>query len=120
MSQNPADHRVHFMAWPEQESPRHFNHREENVARRRHALARLIDSHGLTQTAFARFIGLRNANLIINLMAGRSKSLSQDVIEKILVAFPSVSFEELVGWSAPGSAHRASLQDPEQVADPPK
>lgn len=82
---------------------------ETNFRRRRDALVRLISNLGLTPTQFSRRIGLPSANWIVNLVSGRSQSLSQSAIERILGAFPEVTFEELVGWNradeeAPGGA----------------
>lgn len=69
-----------------------------NAQRRRFALALLLRELHLTPTELARMVGCK-PNALYNFLNGHSAALSLDTIERILRALPTVTFEDLVGWS---------------------
>lgn len=74
-----------------------------SAQRRRFALAVLLRELRLTPADLARMVGCQ-PNAFYNFLNGRSAALSLDTIERILMAFPNVTFEDLVGWSPRTSA----------------
>ena len=72
---------------------------DAKAGRRRLGLRMVLARHDLTPTGLARHIGRSNANAFFNFQGGRSRGLSLDNIEAILILLPDISFEELVGWA---------------------
>jgi hypothetical protein len=68
-----------------------------NVARRRAGLRRLMQAKSINPTTLAHMIRAPTANALFNFLNGATKSLSLDTIERIMLAFPDVSFRDLVG-----------------------
>lgn len=68
--------------------------------RRRDGLTRVMDRHGLTPTELAHLAGYTTPNFLFNLLHGHSNALSIGAVERILTVLPTVSFEELVGWTS--------------------
>ena len=75
---------------------------------RRDALRAVLARLDITPTELARRAGLTNANSFFNFFNGRSASLSQATQDKILVALPGVTQEELTGRLPTDAPHRAS------------
>jgi SOS-response transcriptional repressor LexA len=57
-----------------------------DAERRRKALRRIMDEHGLKPASWAKKAGLRSANPIYNFLAGRSRSLSAETSEALATA----------------------------------
>jgi hypothetical protein len=72
--------------------------------RRRQALRGFLDRHRVTPAELARISGMPSGNLIYNFLRGRTDSLAQPTLEKIMRAFPGTTITELTGWNAAGDA----------------
>ena len=68
--------------------------------RRRQALRRFLARHDLTPTDLAHRAGMNTPNAIYNFLKGRSDSLSQRTIERILATFPGTPVTDVTGWPA--------------------
>ena len=73
------------------------NQNDLNADRRRAGLRALMRSKGINPTSLANRAGLTGPNALFNFLNGRTQSLSLELIERILQAFPEASFRELVG-----------------------
>ena len=67
--------------------------------RRRAGLRTLLEQKRLTVTDLSRLTGMATANRFFNFLNGHAASLFLETLEAILILLPTVSFEELVGWS---------------------
>lgn len=65
--------------------------------RRRRALRDLMARHALTPTELAKAAGMPSPNAIYNFLQGRTDSLSQTTIERIVAAIPGAVVAELSG-----------------------
>ena len=74
------------------------NQDDIDVSRRRAGLRHLMRAKSITPTTLAHAIRLPSANALYNFLNGSTKSLSLDTIERIMLAFPDVSFRDLVGF----------------------
>jgi hypothetical protein len=90
--------------------------RERQAETLRSSLRTLADSNGLTLAGLARRLGLKNANLLYNLLNGHSSSLSQDTLARLCAAFPGITLEALIGGRAgPGTPATATGPVPPQA-----
>ena len=80
------------------------NQDDINVVRRRAGLRRLMQAKSINPTTLAHMIRAPTANALFNFLNGATKSLSLDAIERIMLAFPDVSFRDLVGIDTETSA----------------
>jgi hypothetical protein len=71
---------------------------------RRYALQRFLAERQINAAELARRIGMPTANAFYNHLAGRSGSLSHDVIERILHAFPDATLADITGIRGARSA----------------
>ena len=85
-------------ASPSRQNPSHVEGIRFDSERRRDGLLALLSRYGITATELSRRAGMPSPNAIYNPVHGRSNGLSLDNIEGILIVFPEVTFEELVGW----------------------
>jgi hypothetical protein len=77
-----------------------------NADRRRAGLRALMQAKSINPTTLAQMSGLTSPNALFNFLHGRTQSLSLDLIEPILRAFPDVSFRELTGLKPGSSGNR--------------
>jgi hypothetical protein len=84
----------------------------DNAERRREALRRFLRRFQVTPTELARRVGAPTGNSYYNFLNGRTRELSLDMIERILLAFPSATFEELVGLPNRSSSDARSAPRP--------
>jgi transcriptional regulator with XRE-family HTH domain len=90
--------------------------RERQAETLRSSLRTLADSNGLTLAGLARRLGLKNANLLYNLLNGHSSSLSQETLARLCAAFPGTTLEALIGGQAvPGTPATATGPVPPQA-----
>jgi hypothetical protein len=75
--------------------------------RRRQALRTLLARHGLTPRDLARAAGMPTGNSLYNFLKGRTESLSQQTLERIVAAVPGTTMAELSGL-APAGRHGAA------------
>ncbi len=75
---------------------------------RRDAFKAVLERLDLSPTELARRAGLTNANAFFNFLNGRSGSLSQETVDKILAVLPGVSPEELTAQLPPDAAYRSA------------
>ena len=77
------------------------NDLDRDAERRRNALRQVFADYRLTATDVAAGAGLPTPNAIYNFLTGRSRSLSQQTLEKIAAAIPGVTLAMLTGEGEP-------------------
>lgn len=59
-------------------------------------IAAILNYVGLSASAFAKRIGAKTSQAIYDLLSGKTKTLSSDIINKIVSCYPSLSIEWLM------------------------
>jgi hypothetical protein len=97
--------RGHHLLGAAPEGSHHLVDDQVQATRRRAALEKWLDRHDLTPMEAARAAGLVNANALYNFLKGRTKSLSQQTLERLNAAVPGSSLHDLTGVRERAAVH---------------
>lgn len=73
----------------------------------------LLDYSGMNISKFSRFVGFKTPQTIRELKAGNTKSLSDDVRTKLLIAFPNLNEQ----WLVTGNGEMLTKTAPRALID---
>lgn len=71
-------------------------------------IAILIKQTSLTTPAFAKLLGVKTSQAVYDLLSGKTKNLSSDILIKIMSCFPHISAEWLV--TGEGEMNKPTVQ----------